>query len=120
MNFDNVQLLKIVSMWLVSLLVTLFLSSCGGGGGEDDSSLPQPNTPTNISPSGTLTINGVLLSGETLTLSNDIADANGLGTFSYQWHRTINNATSDISNAITINYLIESSDIGYTLSASVS
>ncbi|MFT5520729.1 MAG: arylsulfatase A-like enzyme [Enterobacterales bacterium] len=121
MSFDNAQLLKIVSMWLVSLLVTLFLSSCGGGGGgEDGSSLPQPNTPTNSSPSGALTINGVLLSGETLTLSNDIADANGLGTFSYQWHRTINNATSDISNATTINYLIESSDIGYTLSASVS
>ena len=36
-------------------------------------------------PTGTVTINGTALQGQTLTVSNTLADADGLGAISYQW-----------------------------------
>jgi methionine-rich copper-binding protein CopC len=36
-------------------------------------------------PTGTVTINGTALQGQALTVSNTLADADGLGAISYQW-----------------------------------
>ena len=45
---------------------------------------------TNNSPTGSVTVTGSALVGETLTASNNLADADGLGTISYQWARATN------------------------------
>ena len=39
------------------------------------------------SPTGTVTITGTAEVGQTLTASNNLADADGLGTITYQWYR---------------------------------
>ena len=36
---------------------------------------------------GTVTISGTPVVGQTLTASNTLADADGLGTITYQWYR---------------------------------
>ena len=41
----------------------------------------------NHAPTGSVTISGTALEGQTLTASNNLADADGLGTISYQWNR---------------------------------
>jgi hypothetical protein len=40
---------------------------------------------TNSVPSGTVSINGIAKQGQTLFVSNNLADADGLGVISYQW-----------------------------------
>jgi trimeric autotransporter adhesin len=40
----------------------------------------------NDAPSGSVIISGIVKQGETLTASNTIADADGLGTITYQWY----------------------------------
>ncbi|MDX2287194.1 MAG: malectin domain-containing carbohydrate-binding protein, partial [Hyphomicrobiaceae bacterium] len=42
-------------------------------------------TPVNDDPTGTVTITGTATQGETLVASNDLADADGIGTIAYQW-----------------------------------
>ena len=42
-------------------------------------------TPVNDSPTGTVTIGGTATQGQVLTTSNTLADADGLGSISYQW-----------------------------------
>ena len=42
-------------------------------------------TNTNDAPSGSVTITGVTQQGQTLTASNSLADADGMGAISYQW-----------------------------------
>ncbi len=38
-------------------------------------------------PTGSVTISGTSELGQTLTVSNDLADADGLGVITYQWYR---------------------------------
>jgi hypothetical protein len=42
-------------------------------------------TAANDAPTGTVTISGTARQGETLTVSNNLADVDGLGTIGYQW-----------------------------------
>jgi hypothetical protein len=52
----------------------------------------------NDAPTGAVTISGVSTQGQTLTVSNTLADADGLGAISYQWYANgvaINGATAD-------------------------
>ena len=39
---------------------------------------------------GTIIISGITSVGETLILSHNLTDGNGLGTLHYQWQRTFN------------------------------
>ena len=39
------------------------------------------------SPTGSVTITGTAEVGQTLTASNNLADADGIGTITYQWYR---------------------------------
>jgi glutamine synthetase len=43
-------------------------------------------TNANAAPTGSVTIAGTATKGQTLTAANTLADADGLGTISYQWH----------------------------------
>ncbi|MDO6563310.1 DUF4347 domain-containing protein [Amphritea sp. 1_MG-2023] len=71
----------------------------------------------NASPTGSLDINGTLTEDQTLTLDvSSLDDADGLGSFSYQWQRdgvTIADATGD-------NYTLVAADVGASISALVS
>ena len=48
-------------------------------------------SPVNDLPTGSLTINGVLKQGETVTVTNNLADFDGLGTISYVWQSSSDN-----------------------------
>lgn len=101
-------------------LLALGIVGCGGGGGESNTPEPStpttPVTPTNSAVTGAISITGSPNVGSTLTVVQSLADANGLGTFSYQWLR----AGQPIPNATEANYVITSEDMGQTLTVTVS
>ena len=71
----------------------------------------------NSLPTGSVTISGVAAEGETLTaVTSSIADADGLGSFSYQWRR----GDDDISGATNSSYTLTADDIGYGISVHIS
>ena len=71
---------------------------------------------TNDDPTGSVTIAGTPTQGETLTANNDLADADGLGTISYQWKR----GDSEISGAISSTYVLTQEDVGNAITVTVS
>ncbi len=70
----------------------------------------------NDAPTGEVTISGTATEDQILTASNTLADADGLGTLSYQWNRdgvAIDGATSET-------YTLVQADVGKTITATVS
>ena len=65
-------------------------------------------TSLNDSPSGNVTISGTAEEGETLTASNTLADADGLGTIGYQWRAD----GTDIAGATTATLLLDQAQVG--------
>jgi hypothetical protein len=64
---------------------------------------------------GTVSISGMAVVGSVLTASNNIADADGLGTFAYQWKRS----GTDISGATGTTYTLVSADAGNTITVTI-
>jgi hypothetical protein len=64
---------------------------------------------------GTVSISGTASVGSVLTATNNIADANGLGTFSYQWKRS----GAAISGATSSTYTLAAADIGNTITITI-
>lgn len=56
----------------------------------------------NSEPTGTVTITGTALLGQTLAASNILVDANGLGTISYQWLANGKDILDATGNAFTL------------------
>jgi hypothetical protein len=76
-----------------------------------------PVANVNDSPTGSPTISGTPTQGETLTaVTSSIADADGLGTFSYQWLRN----GSNISGATNSTRVLDSNDADQLISVRVS
>ncbi|PHS20987.1 MAG: hypothetical protein COA85_13570, partial [Robiginitomaculum sp.] len=72
-------------------------------------------TGINTSPTGSATISGTATQGQTLSaVTTSIGDADGLGTFSYQWKRGGTNI------ATTSTYALVQADVGSTLTVTVS
>jgi Ca2+-binding RTX toxin-like protein len=65
---------------------------------------------------GSVLINGTAQEGQTLSLSNDLADTDGLGTFHYTWSA---NGTA-IANATSSTYTLSSNEVGKTINATIS
>lgn len=61
----------------------------------------------NHAPTGTATVDGTAQVGETLSVTNSIADQNGLGSFNYQWYSGTTQVGTN-SNS----YTVQSSDLG--------
>ncbi len=79
---------------------------------EDDDAAP-----TNEAPTGAVTITGTATQGQTLTAdTSDIADADGLGTFTYQWKRD----GSGIPGATGTTYVLAQADVGAAITVTVS
>ena len=70
--------------------------------------------PTNYPPTGSVTISGTAQQNQTLTASNTLTDANGLGTVNYQW----------LSEGVVISnqssYALTQNDVGKNLSVTAS
>jgi outer membrane protein OmpA-like peptidoglycan-associated protein len=96
-----------------SVVVT---ASDGGMDGTATNSFTLTVTNTNDAPTGTVTINGTATEDETLTATNTLADADGLGTISYQWNR----GGSAISGATSSTYVLAQADVGQTLTVTAS
>jgi hypothetical protein len=70
----------------------------------------------NYDPTGSVTISGTATQGETLTVSNTLADENGIGTISYQW-------LADgiaISSATESTYTLTQDEVGKSITVSAS
>ena len=72
--------------------------------------------PENYPPTGNVTISGVAEENQTLTVSNSLADVNGLGVISYQW---LNDGAA-IKGKNQNTYALTQSDIGKTISVMAS
>ena len=77
-------------------------------------------TPTvkaaNDAPTGSVSISGTAAEDQTLTASNTLADADGLGTISYQWNR----AGSAIDGATASTYTLIQADVGSAITVTAS
>ena len=62
----------------------------------------------NDAPTGSVTITGTATQGQQLTVSNTLADLDGLGTISYQWKA----GGSDISGATSSSYTLTEAEVG--------
>ena len=73
---------------------------------------------TNNSPTGSVTVTGNAVAGQTLTAANTLADADGIptsgtGAITYQWQKATDGTTfSPISGATSSTYTITASDVG--------
>ena len=67
-------------------------------------------------PIGSVTLSGTATQGQVLTASNNLADADGLGTISYQWLADGNN----ISGATSATFTLTQSQVGKAISVKAS
>ena len=72
--------------------------------------------PENDPPPGALTINGSVIQGQTLTVSDTLADIDGLSPRTYQWSR---NGT-EIAGAVQESYTLVQDDVGKKITVSAS
>ncbi|MFA5950564.1 MAG: hypothetical protein WC807_09810, partial [Hyphomicrobium sp.] len=70
----------------------------------------------NDAPTGGVSISGTATQGQTLTAGNTLADADGLGTVSYQWSRD----GVAISGATAGTYTLAEADVGHAITVTAS
>lgn len=113
---------------LMTAYLLVFLTACGGGGNGGESNnaneptpvVPDSPVPTNSAPSGSITLVGEAVVGQTLDVTQNLADTNGLGEFNYQWRRLVGENHVQISGAVASSYVIVEQDIGASLSVVIS
>jgi VCBS repeat-containing protein len=96
-NFDNVD---------------ISYSGTGSGGSASVSTATASSSitvnPINDAPTGSVTISGTPTEDQTLSASNSLADAEGMGAVSYQWQRD----GADITGATGSTYTLGDADVG--------
>ena len=70
----------------------------------------------NDAPIGSVTISGTATQGETLTVANTLADADGLGPVGYQWKR----GGEAITGETSANYTLVQADVGSAITVTAS
>ena len=80
------------------------------------STMTAPVANVNDLPAGTVTFSGAATQGQTLTAANTLADADGLGTISYQWIA----GGTPISGATAISYVLTQAEVGKTIKVAAS
>jgi hypothetical protein len=70
----------------------------------------------NDAPTGSVTIGGSLIQGQSLSASNTLADLDGLGTINYQW----NAGGSAIVGATTSSYVLTHDEVGKAITVTAS
>lgn len=102
----------------VGQVISVAVSYTDGAGVPETVTSEATGVVSNINdlPTGTVTISGVATQGQTLSAETvALADADGLGTFSYQWRRD----GADIAGATDVNYTLIQSDVGAEMSVVV-
>jgi hypothetical protein len=99
-------------------------AAAGGSGGEDgagpgaggraDNDLRIP--PVNQPHTGGVSLTGTVTQGQTLTAHNTLADADGLGTISYQW----TSGGSNISGATNSTFVLTQAQVGQVVAVTAS
>lgn len=80
---------------------------------QDGSTLTLQGVPGNSPPAGAVVIEGTALEDESLTANiSDVSDADGLGTFAFQWSRGV----TDITGATDNSYQLTQADVGQAVS----
>ncbi|MBU2428103.1 MAG: sulfatase-like hydrolase/transferase, partial [Gammaproteobacteria bacterium] len=102
--------------YAILMVLALGLAGCGGGGEGQTATAPTTPVVSNAAPTGALTIVGTLQVGSVLSVSSTVADADGLGVFSYQWYRN----TTVISGATSATYQLQAADLGAAITVKVS
>ncbi|MBR9910946.1 MAG: DUF4347 domain-containing protein, partial [Gammaproteobacteria bacterium] len=101
--------------------VSLFLDGSDVGldtwaEGIDAFSFYHSQVATNSLPSGNVVVTGTVMEDQTLSAdTSGLADADGLGSFTYQWQRD----GSDISGATASTYVLDDADVGATMTVAV-
>ncbi|MFM6396543.1 MAG: hypothetical protein ACKPFF_07645, partial [Planktothrix sp.] len=90
----------------------------GLGTAETVNSSPT-NTVTNINdlPTGTVNITGTAKQNQTLTVTNTLADVDGLGTLNYQWQESADNGATwtDINGETNDTLTLSQAQVGKTV-----
>ena len=93
----------------VGFIITVVASYIDGHGTSEQVTSPGVGpVVSNQVPTGSVTIAGTAREDETLTSSNSLADADGLGQISYQWQRD----GIDIPDATSDSYTLRQIDVG--------
>jgi Ca2+-binding RTX toxin-like protein len=94
----------------VGKAITVAASYIDGFGANESVSSSPTGIVANINdaPTGTVEINGTASQGQTLTAQNNLADADGLGTITYQWKADGTN----ISGATGSNFSLTQAEVG--------
>jgi nitrogen regulatory protein PII-like uncharacterized protein len=67
----------------------------------------------NDAPTGSVSITGTVTEDQTLSASNNLVDADGLGSISYQWQQSSNGTTwTDITGATNTNFILGDAQVG--------
>jgi len=78
---------------------------------------PRDPVPKNNEPTGTVQISGNTVVGQTLTVTNNITDKDGIASkITYQWCRTKKGTKTNITKATKETYLLTAEDVSYTIS----
>src|SRR5690606_13954543 len=93
--------------------ITVTISYTDGNGTLESITSTATASVTNVNdnPTGGVTIDGTAAEDETLTANNTLADADGLGTLSYQWKR----GGMNIGGATGSTYTLGDDDVGETI-----
>ncbi|MGB4499537.1 MAG: hypothetical protein WBI40_12685 [Methylococcaceae bacterium] len=78
---------------------------------NDTSLTPSVNPTVNHEPTGSVTISGIAEVGQTLTASNTLADADGMGQIRYGWFYTKNGMNYYSDAAMKSTYTLTASDV---------
>ncbi|WP_264477949.1 hypothetical protein, partial [Planktothrix agardhii] len=79
-------------------------------------------TNVNDAPTGNVSITGTATQNQTLTATNTLADADGLGTFNYQWQESSDNGITwtNISGATNDTFALSQTQVGKKIQVKVS
>jgi Ca2+-binding RTX toxin-like protein len=104
----------------VGKVITAVASYTDGEGTAESVTSNSLGAVINVShaPTGSVTISGTAAEGVTLTANNTLADADGLGTFTYQWYRGSDESTPIGSNSST--YTVAAGDVGSVVHVKIS
>ncbi|MEO5333262.1 MAG: hypothetical protein H7839_14700, partial [Magnetococcus sp. YQC-5] len=92
-------------------ILNLTVTANDGNGGTINNTFALNITNANDPPTGTLTITGIVTQGETLTAVSTLADADGMGTLSYQWKANGESITGATGNTL----LVAEAQVGKTI-----
>ena len=94
----------------VGAVITVAISYTDGFGAHESVTSSGTTAVANINdaPTGTVTISGNVVEGDTLTASNTLADIDGIGTITYQWQAD----GSDIGGATNSTLLLGAAQVG--------